>query len=381
MSRQTFQTLRVAPPVAGAHLPAPAPRTRTPYVLGALAALLALAVLGGVCMGAYPIAPQALWHAFVSADVPSNAQTDRAALVLFELRLPRVVLALIVGAGFGAAGSALQALLRNPLADPGLIGVSSGAALGASLLIVFGAVLMPHLAAHLALPPAVAALFGADRLTACAAFAGALVVTLAVYRLASSNGRIVLPILLLAGVAANALAGAVIGMLSYLATDAQLRSLTFWSLGSLADAKWSTLATIAPFVLAGVAMIAAQTRALNAMQLGDLEAPELGVPVRRVKHVVLLASALAVGALVSTTGQIGFIGLVAPHCIRLACGPDQRVVLPGSMLLGALLTVAADLAARTLVAPAEIPLGVLTALLGAPFFILLIVRSRHQFGA
>ncbi|WP_322044485.1 iron ABC transporter permease [Paraburkholderia sp. J67] len=377
----TRQTLRLAQPSLAAPPSVRTPRSRVPFVFAALGVLLALAILAGVCMGAYPVSPAALWQALLAGDLHAGAQADRSALVLLELRVPRVALALLVGAGFGAAGSALQALLRNPLADPGLIGVSSGAALGASLLIVFGSVLLPHLAAYWPAVFAGGMAPGSGQLTAVAAFVGALGVTLGVYRISSSNGRVVLPILLLAGVAANALAGAVIGTLSYVATDAQLRSLTFWSLGSLADAKWSTLCAIAPFVIVGVLTIAAHTRALNAMQLGELEAHYLGVPVRRVKHAILLATALAVGALVSSTGQIGFIGLVAPHCIRLSCGPDQRVVLPGSMLLGALLTVAADLVARTLVAPAEIPLGVLTALLGAPFFIVLILRSRRHFGA
>ncbi len=369
------QTLRLARPTVAACAFSLSRVSRTPLMFVALGVLLALAVLGGICMGAYPVAPAAIWQALAGGERHAAALADRSALVLLELRLPRVALALLVGAGFGAAGSALQALLRNPLADPGLIGVSSGAALGASLLIVFGAALMPHL------PVALHGAFGGNQATACAAFLGALGVTLIVYRLASSNGRVVLPILLLAGVALNALAGAVIGTLSYVANDAQLRSLTFWSLGSLADAKWSTLGAIGPFVLAGIAMIAAHTRSLNAMQLGELEAHYLGVPVRRVKHTVLFASALAIGALVSCTGQIGFIGLVAPHCIRLSCGPDQRIVLPGSMLLGAALTVCADLIARTIAAPTEIPLGVLTALLGAPFFIFLLLRSRRQFGA
>ncbi|WP_321815319.1 MULTISPECIES: iron ABC transporter permease [unclassified Paraburkholderia] len=376
----TRQTLRLARPTAAASPVARGPRSRAPLVFAGLGVLLAATVLAAVCMGAYPISPAALWQAFMSGDLHAGAQADRSALVLLELRLPRVAMALLVGAGFGAAGSALQALLRNPLADPGLIGVSSGAALGASLLIVFGAALLPHLGAFWPAVFAGGIAPGSSQLTAIAAFVGALGVTLGVYRIASSNGRVVLPILLLAGVAANALAGAVIGTLSYVASDAQLRSLTFWSLGSLADAKWSTLSAIAPFVIVGIVTMAAHTRALNAMQLGELEAHYLGVPVKRVKHSILLASALTVGALVSSTGQIGFIGLVAPHCVRLLCGPDQRVVLPGAMLLGALLTVAADLAARTLVAPAEIPLGVLTALLGAPFFIVLILRSRRHFG-
>lgn len=332
-----------------------------------LGLLLGAAIIAAVCLGAYRIAPEALWLTLLGGD----AGADRSARVLIELRLPRIALGLLVGAGFGAAGSAMQALLRNPLADPGLIGVSSGAALGAAAMTVIGAQL---LAAVPAAPAGIAVL------TPLAAFVGALVVAMLVYRLAAANGRIVLPLLLLAGVGANALAAAVIGLLSYIASDTQLRSLTFWNLGSLADANWGTLSVIAIPVALGIAMIAAHTRALNALQLGEAEARHLGVPVRRVKHCVLLATTLSIGALVSCTGQIGFIGLVAPHCIRLLFGPDQRILLPGSILLGALLVVSADVAARTVAAPTEIPLGVLTAILGAPFFMLLILRSHRQLG-
>ena len=324
--------------------------------------VLAASVIAALCFGAYPVSPATLFDS-LSASAPSAA--DRAVAVLVQLRAPRVALAVMVGAGFGAVGSALQALFRNPLADPGLIGVSSGAALGASLMIVCGSALFAHPGAH------------ADEAIACAAFIGAMVVTVLVYRLGSSQGRVQLSILLLSGIAANALAGAIIGMLSYVASDAQLRSLTFWSLGSLGSAQWRTLGAIAPFVTGGIALIAMKTPALNLMQLGESEAHYLGVRVRRVKRVTLLAAALVVGALVSCTGQIGFIGLVAPHCVRLACGPDQRRVLPGSALLGAILTVLADLAARTVAAPAELPLGILTAMIGAPFFLLLIVRQRR----
>lgn len=332
-----------------------------------LGTLLGVSIIAGLCLGAYRISPELLWQTFLTGE----AGSDRSARVLIELRLPRIALGLLVGAGFGAAGSAMQALLRNPLADPGLIGVSSGAALGAALLIVLGGPL-------LAVLPAMAP--GLPALTQFAAFGGAVAVTLGVVRLASADGRVVLPLLLLAGIGANALAASVIGLLSYLASDSQLRSLTFWNLGSLADASWQTLATITPAVAGGVALIASQLRALNALQLGEAEARHLGVPVSRVKLVVLLAATLCVSVLVSSTGQIGFIGLVAPHCIRLLFGTDQRILLPGSMLLGALIVVTADTAARTLAAPTEIPLGVLTAMLGAPFFMMLILRSRRQFG-
>lgn len=355
------------PPVASTGLAAR--RRRVAFIaLFALAITLGCAILAAFCIGAYQLTPaQVLAALTASGDTlahdPASAQ---ARAVLLDIRAPRVALAFLVGAGFGTAGAAMQALFRNPLADPGLIGVSSGAALGASALIVLG-------------PALIAGPIGFGYLP-LAAFAGALAVAALVYRLAASRGRLALPLLLLAGIAINALVGAAIGLLTYVADDAQLRSLTFWSLGSVGGAQWSMIAAVAPFALAGCALLARERHALNALQLGETEALHLGVPVQRVKRRVLVATALCVGALVSCTGVIGFIGLVAPHCVRLACGPDQRIVMPGAALLGALLTIVADLAARTVAAPAEIPLGILTALLGAPFFLALLWRGRGALG-
>ncbi|KVT64005.1 heme ABC transporter permease [Burkholderia ubonensis] len=338
-----------------------ASRRLAPFALAALAVLVAAAAVAALCVGAYRIPPAELW-----AALTGDAAAQQARAVLLDIRAPRVVLALLVGGGFGAAGAAMQALFRNPLADPGLVGVSSGAALGATTTIVLGPALFAASAGAAVLP--------------FAAFAGALAVAALVYRLAASRGRLALPLLLLAGIAINALAGAAIGLLTFAANDAQLRTLTFWSLGSLGGAQWPALAAVTPCVTIGCALLARERDALNALQLGETEALHLGVPVQRLKRRVLVAVALAVGALVSCAGIIGFIGLVAPHCIRLACGPDQRIVMPGAALLGALLTLAADLAARTVAAPAEIPLGVLTALLGAPFFLALLWKNRGALG-
>lgn len=343
-------------------------------VMIALGALLCVSGGAAVCLGAYRISPStmvaAVWQAHAhNINGVDGESLDQARAVLLSIRLPRVVLALIVGAGFGAAGSALQTLLRNPLADPGLIGISSGAALGASLTIVCGPWLLSRYGV------------AGDGVTAFAAFAGALAMTALVYHMSASRGRLILSVLLLSGIALNALAGAMIGVMTYVASDSQLRSLTFWSLGSLAGVQWHTIQILLPPVAIGAMLIARCSRALNVMQLGEMEAHHLGVPVQRVKRIVLVAAAMIVGAIVSCTGQIGFIGLVAPHCVRLVCGPDQRWVLPGSMLFGATLAVLSDLAARTIAAPAEVPLGILTALIGGPFFLALILRSRERLGA
>ncbi|KAF1029641.1 MAG: Hemin transport system permease protein HmuU [Burkholderia plantarii] len=325
-------------PAAGPHGDTVARRRRVArVVLAALTIAVPLAMLAACCIGAYPITPQQLLAILRS---PDDAALQQARAVLIDIRAPRVVLAALVGIGFGTAGAAM--------------------------LIVLG----PLLAAT---PVPVGAL-------PIAAFGGALAVAALVYRLAATRGRLALPLLLLAGIAINALAGAAIGLLTYVASDAQLRSLTFWSLGSVGGAQWSTIGAVAPFALAGCAWLARQRHALNALQLGEMEALHLGVPVQRVKRGVLIATALGIGALVSCTGVIGFIGLVAPHCVRLVCGPDQRIVMPGAALIGALLTVLADLAARTVAAPTEIPLGILTALIGAPFFLILLRKRRGALG-
>lgn len=361
-------------------LPGSAPVVRVPElprkgrqrtVLAGLSLLLAVTTLLCAALGAYQIdpwrIPLLLWQGLQPGELGMADAQTRA--VLLDIRLPRVLLAILVGCGFGAAGSAMQALFRNPLADPGLIGVSSGAALGAALTIVLGATLWPNALRMVGIYAPM-----------LAAFIGALAVAMLVYRIAAARGRLALPLLLLAGIAINAIVGAAIGLLIYVASDDQLRTLTFWNLGSLAGAQWSLLAVATPVVVFSIAALARHSAALNAMLLGEAEAMHLGVPVQAIKRQVLIASALCVGALVACTGAIGFIGLVAPHCIRLVCGPDQRVVLPGALLFGAILTLVADLIARTVAAPAEMPLGILTALLGGPFFMVLLWRRRGQLG-
>ncbi|MDM8354840.1 iron ABC transporter permease [Pandoraea communis] len=368
-SRSAETTLASATASALAQTNAARRRPAKWIVMAVLAGLLAAAVLAALCGGAYRITPGEAVMALFRGATGDFAQ-DQARNVMLQIRLPRIVLGMLVGAGFGAAGAALQALFRNPLADPGLIGVASGAALGAAGVIVLGGVMLPAaLAASLGL-----------WLLPVAAFSGALGVTALVYRLAAGRGRLALPLLLLAGIAINAVSGAVIGLLTYLANDTQLRTLTFWTLGSLGGAQWSMLAVIVWPVALGVIALATQCRSLNALLLGEAEALHLGVAVQSVKRRVMVACALCVGALVASSGMIGFIGLIAPHIVRLVVGPDPRAVLPAAALFGAILTLLADLVARTWVAPAELPLGILTALLGAPFFLMLLWRRRAQFG-
>lgn len=339
-------------------------------VLALLGALLAAGVVVAVGQGAYAIpAVEVLRILATGLGLDVGAVDPQQQAVLETIRLPRVVLGLLTGAGLATAGALMQGIFRNPLADPTLIGVASGGALAAAFVIVLGAAWLPG----------AAKLLGAWTLP-LAAFAGALAVTALVYRIGAAQGALSLPLVLLAGIAVNALAMAGVGLLSYLASDEQLRNITFWSFGSLASGSWTMLAAVAPLSLLAVASGLALARPLNALALGETQAGHLGVDVRGVKRAAIVVTALAVGSLVAATGVIGFVGLVAPHAVRLACGPDHRVVIPGAALLGALIVILADAVARTAAAPAELPIGILTAALGAPFFLVLLLQRRGRGG-
>ncbi len=269
-----------------------------------------------------------------------------------------------MGAVLALSGVAMQGLFRNPLADPGLVGVSSGAALGAALAIVFGASLG-------GLPA-----FLAPYLLSLCAFGGGLGGTWLVYRLGRRDGQTSVATMLLAGIALTALSGAVIGLFTYLADDATLRTLTFWNLGSLNGASYPRLWPLLLVALLVACWLPRRADALNALLLGESEARHLGFDVERLKAELVLCTALGVGAAVAAAGMIGFIGLVVPHLIRLVAGPDHRTLLPASMMAGAILLLLADLLARLALAPAELPIGIVTALIGAPFFLYLLLRGR-----
>jgi iron complex transport system permease protein len=293
--------------------------------------------------------------------------TTQQELILLAIRLPRVLLGMLIGAGLAISGAAMQGLFRNPLADPGLIGIASGAALAVVVVIVMGTTVLhgfPSLLGPFTLP--------------IAAFVGGVLTTAVVYRLASQGSQTSVATMLLAGIAINALAGAGTGLFTFVATDVQLRTVTFWSLGSLGAATWSALLAAAPFLLAAILLLPRLSRRLNVLLLGEAEARHLGIDVEHVKRTVVILVAMAVGAAVSVAGIIGFLGLVVPHLLRLVIGPDHRSLLPGVALFGASLLIGADLVARTLVAPAELPLGIVTAMLGTPFFLYLLLRHRRQ---
>jgi iron complex transport system permease protein len=260
----------------------------------------------------------------------------------------------------------MQGMFRNPLADPGLIGVSSGAAFGAVLMIVFSFLL-----------PADTPAWFMEFAIPISAFTGAALTTLIIYRLSLVNGRVQVATMLLAGIAVGALVGAAIGYITTKATDDQLRSITFWSLGSLSQVSWSELRVGAPLILGVAIILPFFAKAMNAMLLGDAEAARLGIRVEMTKRVLITLTSIAVGASVASAGTIGFVGLLVPHLVRLCIGPDHRFLLPASALLGATLVVLSDLLARTLTAPAELPLGTITALLGAPFFLYMLLRQKR----
>ncbi|MEM1348190.1 MAG: iron ABC transporter permease [Myxococcota bacterium] len=338
-----------------------------------LLALASAIVLLSCGLGAVAISPgqilEILLHelGFSSGD-PSFTRIQRN--VLLSIRLPRTVMGCLVGSSLAVAGASLQGLFRNPLADPGLIGVSSGAALGVVGMIVCGAPLI----AALDVPGAI------TWITPGAAFLGGSIATLVVLRLATNQGRIDVATMLLAGIAINAACGALIGLATYASDEAQLRSLTMWSLGSIGGATWTNTSIVAACIVPGCAWLVRQAGALDVFALGMREAGHLGIDVRRTQRGVVLLSALVVGAGVGFTGMIGFVGLVVPHLLRLAVGPSHRWLLPASTLAGASLLLGADLIARTIVAPAELPIGVVTAILGAPFFVFLLMRAKHAGG-
>ncbi|MBU0916688.1 FecCD family ABC transporter permease [Aquabacterium parvum] len=291
--------------------------------------------------------------------------------VFWHIRAPRLAMGLLAGAALGVSGAMVQGLFRNPLADPGLIGVQAGAALGAAAFIV----LLP-------LAGWTVAGFHTGWLgvsgTMLGAFALALLTTAIVWRLARQHGHVAVTRLLLVGVAVNALAGSALGLLTHFATDTQLRALTFWMLGSLAPSHWLAVACVLPAVLGACVLAPRLAAPLDALSLGEAQATLSGVNVASLQRRCVTLAALAVAAVTAVIGMVGFIGLLAPHLVRLLCGPSHRAVLPGSALLGASLVLLADTAARTALAPAEMPLGVLTGLIGAPTFLWLLRGRAHR---
>ena len=331
-------------------------------LLLALVALIAAALVS-MATGSTGIRLTALPQAFASAfGSSSDAEHARAALVLLDLRLPRTLLAIFVGGALAVAGAMMQGLFRNPLADPGLVGVSSGATLAAVVFIVLGNTYLGGW--H--------ALMGIYALPV-AAFAGGLIATVVLMGVASRHGGTAIATLLLAGIALGALTGALTGILAYISNDRELRDLTLWSMGSFAGSSWSKVLAITPFALILLVAMPGLVRALNGLLLGEAEAYHLGIDLEAAKRRIVVLTALAVGGSVAVAGIIGFVGIVLPHLVRMIAGPNHRTLLPASALLGAVLVLAADVIARIIVAPAELPIGIIMAIIGAPVFLNLIL--------
>lgn len=338
---------------------------RNSYILIALAAVTLISLVAASGIGAIHIGFGEWWQILVAKLGWVDTQPDaQKTAVLWVIRLPRVVTSLLVGASLALCGAALQGLFRNPLADPSIIGISAGAAFSASLVIVLASSVL-------------AASWWAGSLLSLATFLGAVGSTLLVFALARQKHRTNVTMMLLAGIALNALAGACMGVLIFIADDAQLRSITFWTLGSLGGANWTTTGLIALATIVASVFLFRLSKVFNALTLGEQEAKYIGMPIERLKIQVVVLTALAIGTAVAFCGMIGFVGLMVPHVLRLIGGGNYRFLLPASVLSGALLLCWADTLARTLVAPAEIPIGVITALLGAPVFLVILYRQKN----
>lgn len=350
--------------------PGVAPPTPTPTTArrdaGVLIALGVAVVVAGIIasgIGAFPVAPTEVLR-IVAARlglVDGTALDATATSVVLQIRLPRVLLAALVGAALSLAGALLQGMFRNPLAEPGIIGVSAGAAVGAVVAILLGFARGP---------------LGVT----AAAFVGGIGTTFLVYGVAKAAGAAQTVTLVLSGIAVNAIAGSIIGMALFVSDDAQLRSITFWNLGSMGAATWTAVVIVGVVTLVGAAVAVRVAPHLDLLALGEAPARHLGVDVDRLRVLLVVVAAALAAAGVAVAGIISFVGLVVPHLIRLTLGPQHRLLVPAAALGGGLLLVLGDLLARTAAAPAEIPLGAITGLLGGPFFFWLLLRRRAAGG-
>lgn len=335
--------------------------SRRPIILAALAGLVLVVVILELTMGPVSLSLDDILLT-ITGEAPPAAQA-----IIAQIRAPRVVTGLCVGVGLALAGSAMQGLLRNPLADPGLIGVTGGASLGAVTVIVLGETLFSGIA-------------GAFRpyLLPLAASIGAGLATAFVFAVARRGGQISVATLILAGVAINSIAGAAIGTLVYMSDDRQLRDLTFWTMGSLARSDWTVVAvTLAVSIACSLAFLRL-SRALDLFQLGERAAFHTGLDVERIKFRVGVLTAILVGTVTAAAGPIGFIGLMAPHMARMILGPGHKWMMPAAALIGTMLILTADLGVRMAIPPAEPPIGIATSLIGGPFFLYLLLTQMKK---
>jgi iron complex transport system permease protein len=333
-----------------------------------LSILLVLCLLMSAGVGAVHLSPREI------LDIIRHHSGDDASVVsalheglFFEIRLPRTLLCVLVGAALSVSGALMQLLFRNPIVEPGLAGTSAGSALGAALLIVLGRNAFFDSFSFLG-----------DLLQPACAFAGGLAATLLVYAFSSSLNRVNVSVMILAGIAVNAMANGGTGFLAYIARDPQARSITFWSLGSLSGANWEAVGILAVSTSMGIMLALRFAKSLNALQLGDAEAGYLGIRAERVKMGVILVNTLLVSVATALVGIIGFVGLIVPHLLRLLKSADSRYLIIGSSLLGAIVLLLTDMVCRVVIAPAEMPIGIVTAFVGAPVFLWLLYRMRNN---
>lgn len=343
----------------------PASRSRVSAVLVSLTLALVIVAVLSACIGQVPTSPLEVLGSIlhrIGLDLGPMPAHPSGEVTLWEVRFPRVVLAICVGAALGCSGALLQGVFSNPLAEPGVIGVSAGAAVGASAVIVVGGT------------------FVAGWAVAAAAFVAGLVTTAAVYLLARHEGRTEVVTLVLTGVAINAFAGGLIAFFTFVASPSARDQIVFWQLGSLNGASWNAVLIVAPMTVVGIAATMMIAPRLDLLALGEHAARHLGVNVERLRQFAVLIVALLVSASVAFTGIILFVGLVVPHLMRILVGPGHRALIPASALAGALVLLVADLGSRSLIDNADLPLGMLTALVGGPFFFWLLRRTRAQQG-
>jgi|SRR5699024_418122 len=337
------------------------------YLIGSLVLLLLVFILS-LGFGAYVFKDRSFWTVFSKALVAPDTIAASDYYVVFKIRLPRAVMGMLIGSALAVSGATMQGMFKNPLATPSLIGVTSGASLFAALAIVLGSGIREFLPEALQYS-----------LISLMAFAGAMLTMLFVYRVSTSHKKTNVVIMLLAGVAISALAGAITGFLTYLTDDEQLRDLTFWTLGSLGGASWMKNLILLIVVFFSFVILIPKGKALNALMLGEKDAAHLGFPVEKIKRQIIIFTALMVGVSVAFAGAIGFVGLIVPYILRLLFRSNYYLILPLSAVLGGILLMAADTISRTLVAPSELPIGILTAFLGAPVFIAILIRYKKSF--
>ncbi|TLU97962.1 FecCD family ABC transporter permease [Dyadobacter luticola] len=363
------ETIRKVP----AMQPTSQERLALPSSLGRMVWILGILLLGciafSVCIGALSISLKELWEIVASqlGIIQKTNVEEQKSIVFWVIRLPRVCLAVLIGAALGIAGASLQGLFRNPIADATLIGVTSGA----SLFAIF--VLMLNVK-YFSMLNELAGVYSISFV----AFVGAALTTLLVYQLSKIAGDGGVTTLLLCGIAINAFVGAITGLMTYLADDQQLRSITFWNLGSLGGATWTSVLAVAPFVAISVLFMPYLSKALNLLVLGESQAASLGVNLKSLKQKVIILATMGVGASVAVAGTIGFVGLIVPHIIRTTFGPNHKTLIIGSALSGAIVLTLADTISRTIVAPSELPIGILTSLLGTPFFIYILWEQKRK---